>query len=159
MRDQVTLDDKYVAERGNALMSGVQALVRLTLEQRRVDRERGLDTQVFVSGYQGSPLGGLDTELTRALAARPGRCRLPCRGERGTGGNRGRGSPPDTIDDVVSLGDLPDLVRGYEDIKLPVVERFRDRAADLSASLTAPSAATHRTTEEFAHDHHRSPTA
>ncbi len=61
-----SLDDKYTATGGRALMSGVQALVRLTLEQRRLDRERGLDTRVFVSGYQGSPLGGVDLEMGRA---------------------------------------------------------------------------------------------
>ena len=62
----VSLDDKYAAEGGRALMSGIQALVRLTLEQRRLDRARGLDTRVFVSGYQGSPLGGVDLEMGRA---------------------------------------------------------------------------------------------
>ncbi|MEV4102426.1 indolepyruvate ferredoxin oxidoreductase family protein [Nonomuraea sp. NPDC049649] len=63
---EVSIDDKYAAESGRVLMSGIQALVRLTLEQRRLDRERGLDTRVFVSGYQGSPLGGVDLEMARA---------------------------------------------------------------------------------------------
>ncbi|WAX55842.1 indolepyruvate ferredoxin oxidoreductase family protein [Jatrophihabitans cynanchi] len=67
-RPAVTLADKYALEHGRVLISGVQALVRLTLEQRRLDRARGLDTAVFVSGYQGSPLGGLDLELQRASA-------------------------------------------------------------------------------------------
>ncbi|MFF9571493.1 indolepyruvate ferredoxin oxidoreductase family protein [Streptomyces sp. NPDC014685] len=62
----VTLDDKYAARGGRVLMSGVQALVRLTLEQRRLDEAHGLDTRVFVSGYQGSPLGGVDLEMGRA---------------------------------------------------------------------------------------------
>jgi indolepyruvate ferredoxin oxidoreductase len=62
----VTLDDKYTAAQGRVLISGVQALVRLTLEQRRLDRERGLDTRVFVSGYPGSPLAGVDLEMARA---------------------------------------------------------------------------------------------
>ncbi|WP_219414530.1 indolepyruvate ferredoxin oxidoreductase family protein [Pseudonocardia nigra] len=62
----VTLDDKYAADGGRVLMSGIQALVRLMLEQRRLDEGRGLDTRVFVSGYQGSPLGGLDMEMGRA---------------------------------------------------------------------------------------------
>ncbi len=62
----VALDDRYCATSGRALMSGVQALVRLTLEQRRLDERRGLDTGVFVSGYQGSPLGGLDKALAQA---------------------------------------------------------------------------------------------
>lgn len=62
----VSLDDKYTAAEGRVLISGVQALVRLTLEQRRLDAARGLDTRVFVSGYQGSPLGGVDLEMGRA---------------------------------------------------------------------------------------------
>ncbi|TMR11472.1 indolepyruvate ferredoxin oxidoreductase family protein [Nonomuraea turkmeniaca] len=62
----VSLDDKYTALDGRVLISGIQALVRLTLEQRRLDRERGLDTRVFVTGYQGSPLGGVDLEMGRA---------------------------------------------------------------------------------------------
>lgn len=62
----VSLDDKYTADSGRVLISGIQALVRLTLEQRRLDESRGLDTRAFVSGYQGSPLGGLDMEMGRA---------------------------------------------------------------------------------------------
>ena len=62
----VSLDDKYVAAEGRALVTGIQALVRLTLAQRRLDAARGLDTRAFVSGYQGSPLGGLDGEMGRA---------------------------------------------------------------------------------------------
>ncbi|SEF75883.1 indolepyruvate ferredoxin oxidoreductase [Nonomuraea solani] len=62
----VSLDDRYAAPDGRVLISGIQALVRLTLEQRRLDEERGLDTRVFVTGYQGSPLGGVDLEMGRA---------------------------------------------------------------------------------------------
>ena len=36
---------------------------------------------------------------------------------------------------AVELCELPDLVRGYEDIKLASVERFRERAAELRAEL------------------------
>lgn len=61
----VTLQDKYTARHGRVLMSGIQALVRLTLEQRRLDDQRGLDTRVLVSGYQGSPLGTVDLEMGR----------------------------------------------------------------------------------------------
>ena len=62
----IGLDDVYGRWPGRALMSGIQAIVRLVLDQRRLDRDRGLDTAAFVSGYEGSPLGGLDLELGRA---------------------------------------------------------------------------------------------
>ena len=60
------LSDRYTAEEGIVVLSGIQALVRMMLEQRRLDRARGLNTGMYVSGYQGSPLGGLDKELARA---------------------------------------------------------------------------------------------
>ena len=62
LRD-VSLDDKYVLEEGRILLTGVQALVRLVLDQHRADLRRGLTTGTMISGYQGSPLGGLDKEL------------------------------------------------------------------------------------------------
>ncbi|HVL56487.1 MAG TPA: indolepyruvate ferredoxin oxidoreductase family protein, partial [Burkholderiaceae bacterium] len=65
---EVTLDDKYTLERGRAFMSGTQALVRLTMLQRERDRAAGLNTAGFVSGYRGSPLGGLDQALWKAKA-------------------------------------------------------------------------------------------
>jgi indolepyruvate ferredoxin oxidoreductase len=63
---EARLDDRYTAGHGRALMSGIQALVRLLIEQRRLDASRGLNTGVFVSGYPGSPLGGLDREIVHA---------------------------------------------------------------------------------------------
>jgi indolepyruvate ferredoxin oxidoreductase len=64
-RGDISLDDKYVLEDGRVLLTGVQGLVRLPLDQHRADRRRGLSTATMISGYQGSPLGGLDLELTR----------------------------------------------------------------------------------------------
>jgi indolepyruvate ferredoxin oxidoreductase len=64
-RPDVTLRDRYALEQGTVLLSGVQALVRVMLDQARADRRRGLRTATFVSGYQGSPLGGLDQEIMR----------------------------------------------------------------------------------------------
>ncbi|HEX5504212.1 MAG TPA: indolepyruvate ferredoxin oxidoreductase family protein, partial [Thermomicrobiales bacterium] len=60
-----TLDDKYAAEAGRIYLTGIQALVRLSLDQHRADRRRGLRTATFIAGYRGSPLGGLDQELAR----------------------------------------------------------------------------------------------
>jgi indolepyruvate ferredoxin oxidoreductase len=62
-RPDVSLSDKYLLEQGTVLLSGIQALVRVLLDQVRADRRRGLKTATFVSGYQGSPLGGLDKEI------------------------------------------------------------------------------------------------
>ena len=62
----VSLDDKYGLERGRAFMSGTQAIVRLMLLQRQRDAAAGLDTAGFVSGYRGSPLGGVDQALWKA---------------------------------------------------------------------------------------------
>jgi indolepyruvate ferredoxin oxidoreductase len=62
----VSLDDKYTALSGEVVMSGIQALVRLPLDQNRRDRAAGLRTATLVSGYRGSPLGGLDMAFGRA---------------------------------------------------------------------------------------------
>ncbi|MCP5371422.1 MAG: indolepyruvate ferredoxin oxidoreductase family protein [Hyphomicrobiales bacterium] len=65
----VTLDDKYELESGRVFLNGTQALVRLTLMQRQRDRAAGLNTAGLVTGYRGSPLGGVDREFTRARRA------------------------------------------------------------------------------------------
>ena len=62
----VTLDDKYVSDKGRIYLTGIQALVRLALVQRRRDLAAGLNTAGFISGYRGSPLGGLDEALWKA---------------------------------------------------------------------------------------------
>ena len=59
----VTLDDKYSLERGRVYLTGTQALVRLPMMQRQRDAAAGLNTACFISGYRGSPLGGLDQGL------------------------------------------------------------------------------------------------
>lgn len=64
MRD-VKLEDKYTAETGTVLLTGTQALVRVPMLQREIDRQAGLNTAGFISGYRGSPLGGYDLELWR----------------------------------------------------------------------------------------------
>ena len=61
-----TLDDKYTTESGRVYLTGYQALVRLLMIQRERDRAAGLNTAGFVSGYRGSPLGGLDLSLWKA---------------------------------------------------------------------------------------------
>ena len=62
----MNLDDKYLLEQGTIALSGVQALVRLPLDQHRSDRRAGLNTATLISGYRGSPLGGYDSALVAA---------------------------------------------------------------------------------------------
>jgi len=62
----VSLDDKYVLDKGRVYLTGTQALVRLPMMQRQRDVAAGLNTGCFISGYRGSPLGGLDQNLWSA---------------------------------------------------------------------------------------------
>jgi indolepyruvate ferredoxin oxidoreductase len=59
------LDSKYEQEHGEVYLTGIQALVRLPIDQMRRDRRAGLNTAAFISGYEGSPLGGYDLALAR----------------------------------------------------------------------------------------------
>jgi indolepyruvate ferredoxin oxidoreductase len=45
---------------------------------------------------------------------------------------------PQTHAAAVELAALPDLVRGYEEIKLANVARYRERLAELRGELSAP---------------------
>src|ERR1700686_3179813 len=65
LRD-VELDDKYDLRQRRVFVTGFQALVRLCLMQKELDRRNGLNTAGFVTGYRGSPLGGLDSQFLRA---------------------------------------------------------------------------------------------
>jgi indolepyruvate ferredoxin oxidoreductase len=65
LRD-VKLDDKYDLGQRRVFVTGFQALVRLCLMQKELDRRNGLNTAGFVTGYRGSPLGGLDSQFLRA---------------------------------------------------------------------------------------------
>jgi len=62
----VTLDDKYDLSKDHVFITGTQAVIRMLLMQRERDRLAGLSTAGFVSGYRGSPIGGLDQNLWRA---------------------------------------------------------------------------------------------
>ncbi|WOI31747.1 indolepyruvate ferredoxin oxidoreductase family protein [Tritonibacter scottomollicae] len=60
------LEDRYARTEGRVFLTGTQALARIMLDQSRRDRAAGLNTAGFVSGYRGSPLGGVDLEFWRA---------------------------------------------------------------------------------------------
>jgi indolepyruvate ferredoxin oxidoreductase len=63
---RVTLDDKYDLTQQRVFVTGYQALIRMCLIQKERDRRAGLNTAGYVTGYRGSPLGGLDYQFQRA---------------------------------------------------------------------------------------------
>ncbi len=66
--NHVTLDDKYDLTKSRVFVTGYQALVRLTMMQHERDKRAGLNTAGYVTGYRGSPLGGLDYQFQRAAS-------------------------------------------------------------------------------------------
>jgi indolepyruvate ferredoxin oxidoreductase len=66
MTNAVSLDDKYDLGKHRVLLTGTQAIVRLALMQRARDAAEGLRTAGYITGYRGSPLGGLDQQFMRA---------------------------------------------------------------------------------------------
>ncbi|MCP2289111.1 indolepyruvate ferredoxin oxidoreductase family protein [Nocardia amikacinitolerans] len=66
-RDLITapydLADRYRVGSGTVVLTGVQAIARQLVEQHVRDLRAGLRVGTFVSGYQGSPLGGVDKML------------------------------------------------------------------------------------------------
>lgn len=63
---KISLDDKYALDTTRAYMTGIEALVRLPMLQHQRDLDRGLHTAGFISGYRGSPLGGVDQVIWKA---------------------------------------------------------------------------------------------
>ncbi|WP_256203308.1 indolepyruvate ferredoxin oxidoreductase family protein [Sphingopyxis sp. YR583] len=59
----VALDDKWTVRSGCIFLSGTQAIARVLLAQKELDQARGLNTAGYISGYRGSPLGGVDLAL------------------------------------------------------------------------------------------------
>src|SRR5215470_745817 len=67
LRD-VSLDDKYDLTQARVFVTGYQAIIRMCLAQKERDRRAGLNTAGYVTGYRGSPLGGLDQQFQRAAS-------------------------------------------------------------------------------------------
>jgi len=65
-RPDYQLSDSLWARSGAIYLTGTQALVRVLLMQRQRDAARGINTQGFVSGYRGSPLGMVDQAIWKA---------------------------------------------------------------------------------------------
>src|SRR5215208_4214861 len=68
LRRDYELSDALWARSGRIFLTGTQALVRLALMQRQRDAAAGLNTQGFISGYRGSPLGMVDLAIWKAGA-------------------------------------------------------------------------------------------
>ena len=68
MSDQkMSLNDRYDLDKSPVLLNGTQALVRLMLMQKARDVSAGLNTAGYVTGYRGSPLAAVDTQMSRAM--------------------------------------------------------------------------------------------
>jgi indolepyruvate ferredoxin oxidoreductase len=62
----VALSDRFDLTKETVLLSGIQALVRAPMMQAARDREAGVSTAGYITGYRGSPLGGVDQQMARA---------------------------------------------------------------------------------------------
>ena len=62
----VALADKFDLSKERIFISGAQAVVRMLMMQRERDRRAGLNTAGFVTGYRGSPLGGVDLAMMKS---------------------------------------------------------------------------------------------
>ncbi|WP_292978313.1 indolepyruvate ferredoxin oxidoreductase family protein [Paracoccus sp. UBA5162] len=64
-KQEFSLADRFDLSKSHVLLNGTQALVRLMLMQAARDKAAGLDTAGYVTGYRGSPLGGVDLQMMR----------------------------------------------------------------------------------------------
>jgi indolepyruvate ferredoxin oxidoreductase len=62
---EISLGDRFDLAKSPVLLNGAQAVARLLLAQKERDRRAGRNTAGFVTGYRGSPVGGLDLQFTR----------------------------------------------------------------------------------------------
>ncbi len=67
-RPEASLEDKWDLAGEPVVLTGIQALVRLPLLRRDLDRALGWKTAGYISGYRGSPIGGYDKELEKQAA-------------------------------------------------------------------------------------------
>ena len=59
------LEDRYDLAKSKIYINGVQTFLRMAMAQRQLDQQAGLDTGGFITGYRGSPVGGVDLEAWR----------------------------------------------------------------------------------------------
>ncbi len=60
------LEDRYDLNQSRIFVNGAQAIVRLALMQNARDAAEGVNTAGLITGYRGSPLGGLDQQIVQA---------------------------------------------------------------------------------------------
>ena len=63
----LSIQDKFLQQDGTVFLTGMEAIVRLLLEKQRRDQSQGQVNQTYLSGYEGSPLGGLDLKVVEQL--------------------------------------------------------------------------------------------
>ena len=120
------LNDRYTRTEGRVFLTGTQAIVRMALDQARRDRRNGLNTMGFVSGYRGSPVGGIDLEIesNRQLVEEAGVDFLPAINEeygatQMLGTQQVESDPDKTVDAVFGLwyGKGPGVDRAADALK------------------------------------------
>ena len=123
---KLRLADRYELEEGGLYLSGLQALVRIPIDQHRLDQRHGLRTATLISGYEGSPLAGYDLEIgrQRKLLAENGVVHRPAVNEE-LGADAVQGSqlasaaPDKTCDGVIGIwyGKAPGLDRATDALR------------------------------------------
>lgn len=125
-RRSYRIEDRYQAERQTVVLTGIQALARLPIDQLRADRRDGRNTAALVSGYPGSPLGGFDSAVASAARLVPDlpiRCRPAANEELGVSmvmGSQLANAQPDAIyDGVVGIwyGKAPGVDRSIDALR------------------------------------------
>src|ERR1700744_6537507 len=120
------LSDRYELEEGALYLSGLQALVRIPIDQYRLAQRAGRPARTLMPGYEGSPLGVYDLEFGRRpeLLEAHGVAHRPSVNEE-LGANAVQGSqlasasPDKTCDGVVGIwyGKAPGLDRATDALR------------------------------------------
>ena len=64
---KLDIQDKFLQRDGRVFLTGMEAIVRLVREKQERDQATGHVNQTYFTGYEGSPLGGLDLKVVSQL--------------------------------------------------------------------------------------------
>ena len=64
---KLDIQDKFLQRDGRVFLTGMEAIVRLVREKQERDQATGHVNQTYFTGYEGSPLGGLDLKIVAQL--------------------------------------------------------------------------------------------